>query len=95
MKDGILIDNRYWLHLGKQRLVNMMISGICYPTKLFHDARNKLLAANLDSFLNIFPVDKRTTKWFLGYLNETNITDACGGESYVKGIFQGIGGNDE
>ena len=75
-------------------LVNTLVYGeFTRDGNEFVDMRHKNIYSNLESFCGNYPPSQRSCDSFTGYLKETGVAENCGGESYVRGIFQGIGGS--
>jgi hypothetical protein len=84
--------NPYVSSIEKLRLIKMFVYGLRYMPDEFTDHRHKILAANVETFLQQFPLDQHTAHIFVLYLTEISAIDICGGRDYVAGLFKGIGG---
>ena len=84
--------NPFILNHERSKLASVMAQGRSIPFKLPFTGKHRIIYATLTSFLSCYPVQQHTARCFVVYLAENFLLEACGGEKYIYGIFQGIGG---
>ena len=89
---GVKIQNKYVLLRERTLLLEAFIYGIFNPLQYeFTIPEHRILYSNIKNFQNSFPIDQYTLDSFLQYLSDTGSLQNCGGASFVRELFRGLG----
>ena len=84
-------NNPFIVNSEKMKLAMMLAQGIPLRFKYpFVYAIHGIIYANLESFIDNYPAQQHNANWFIFYLRENGMLEVCGGEGYVRSIFQGL-----